>query len=132
MSPKQKSLFKKEYSGELFRIAKGDLLSAQILLKDGGGRLENIVYLGHQATEKTLKAVLNHLRIEFPLVHELGTLVALLPDDKMPPGGFNLSELNPYATVLRYVEPDKELTLEEVEASLKAVQAVIDWADEIL
>jgi hypothetical protein len=71
---------------------------------------------------------LNHLRIPFPLVHELGTLVALLPDSKAPPGSFDLAALNPYASVLRYEEPNAELTRPEVEASLAAVQSVINWA----
>jgi HEPN domain-containing protein len=131
MSP-NKILFKPEYSSELFGIAKGDLKSARELLgATKEGRLENVVYLAQQAAEKALKAALNHLRIPFPLVHDLGILVALLPDDKVPPGSFDLALLNPYASALRYEEPNAILTQLEVEASLQAVQAVIDWAEQI-
>ena len=84
------------------------------------------------SAEKAIKSVLNFLRIPFPLVHELGTLVALLPDDKMPPGDFDLAVLNPYASVLRYEEPNAELTYEEVSASLEAIEDVLKWAKEII
>ena len=81
---------------ELFRIAKGDLASAKELASvSKEGRLENVVYLAQQSVEKALKATLNHLRIAFPLVHELGTLVALFPEDKLPSRDFDLSVLNP-------------------------------------
>lgn len=132
MSP-QKTLFKPEYSEELFRIAEGDLKSARELFSvTKEGRLENVLYLGQQSAEKAIKAILNHLRIPFPLVHELGTLVALLPDDKLPPGSFDLAQLNPYASVLRYEEPNAELTREEVEASLEIVEEVLNWASLLL
>ena len=95
-------------------------------------RLENVVYLAQQAAEKSLKAVLNHLRIPFPLVHELGTLVALIPVEKAPPGEFDLSMLNPYATVRRYEEPNAELTRAEVEACFAAVEKVLSWSQELI
>ena len=124
-----KTLFKPEYSAELLRIAEGDLASAKELFSvTRSGRLENVAYLAQQAAEKALKAALNHLRIPFPLVHELGVLVALLPDDKIPPGGFDLSELNPFATVRRYEEPNADLSKTEVEAALSSAAQVVRWA----
>ena len=132
MSP-QKTLFKPEYSAELLRIAEGDLDSARELLSiTSKGWLENVVYLAQQSSEKALKAVLNHLRIPFPLVHELGTLVALLPDDKLPPGSFDLAALNPYASILRYEEGKVDLTHEEVRAAIAAVEAVVKWAKNLV
>ena len=94
MTQNQKRLFEKEYAQELFRIAKGDLESA-VTLKSGPGRKENIVYMCQQAVEKSIKSVLVHHQIAFPLIHDLGSLIGLLPDQFMPPGGFNLIELNP-------------------------------------
>lgn len=132
MSP-PKQLFKAEYSFELLRIAEGDLRSALELrsaLKLG--RAENVAYLAQQAAEKALKAVLNHHRIPFPLVHELGLLVALLPDSLQPPGSFSLSELNPFATVRRYEEPTAELTPEELSACLAAAERVCEWARRLI
>lgn len=124
----KKQLFPKEYAKELLRIAQGDLDSAVGLSKLTTGRPENIVFLAQQAVEKYIKSVLVHLEIAFPLLHDLGVLVALLPDEKMPAEGFELMELNPFASVRRYHEGDVPLTKEEIEASLKVAQNIASWA----
>lgn len=124
----QKQLFPKEYAKELLRIAQGDLDSAVGLSQLTTGRPENIVFLAQQSVEKFIKAVLVHLEIAFPLLHDLGVLVALLPDDKMPAEGFELMELNPFASVRRYHEGDIPLRKEEIEASLKVAQNIAIWA----
>lgn len=123
----KKRLYKKEYSKELLKIAAGDLDSAVALSKAKSGRPENIIFLVQQSVEKYIKAVLVHLQIGFPVVHDLGILVALLPDDKMPPEGFGLTELNPF-TVRRYEEGQIPLTTEEIEMALTTAQKVADWA----
>ncbi|AGH96067.1 HEPN domain-containing protein [Pseudobdellovibrio exovorus] len=127
----KKQLFPKEYAQELLRIAEGDLASALALSKVTTGRPENIVFIAQQAVEKYIKSVLVHLQIAFPLLHDLGVLVALLPDDKMPAEGFELMELNPFATVRRYQEGDIPLTKEEIEASLKVARNIAHWAKEL-
>ena len=124
----KKRIFKKEYAKELLKIAAGDLDSAVELSQAKTGRPENIVFLVQQSVEKYIKAVLVHLQIGFPAVHDLGILVALLPDDKMPPEGFGLTELNPFATIRRYEEGQMPLTTGEIEASLATAQKVADWA----
>lgn len=124
----KKQLYPKEYTKELLKIAAGDLDSAVGLSKLTTGRPENIVFLAQQAVEKYIKAVLVHLQIAYPTVHDLGILVALLPDDKMPPEGFALSELNPFASIRRYHEGDVPLTKQELEDSLDVAQRVADWA----
>jgi HEPN domain-containing protein len=125
----QKQLFPKIYAKELLSIALGDLGSAQALYSaQAGGRPENVVFIAQQSVEKSVKAVLVHLQIAFPLVHDLGILVALLPDDKMPPEGFALSELNPYASVRRYHEGEVPLTKAEINASLDVARRVTKWA----
>ncbi|MBK7961434.1 MAG: hypothetical protein IPK04_09685 [Bdellovibrionales bacterium] len=67
-------------------------------------------------------------QIPFPLVHDLGILIALLPSDQYPPGGFEWTALNPFASIRRYEEGAIPITLEEVEISYKAALLVIDWA----
>jgi HEPN domain-containing protein len=126
----KKRLYKKEYARELLKIASGDLDSAVALSKASSGRPENIVFLAQQSVEKHIKAVLVHLQIGFPVVHDLGILVALLPDDKMPPEGFGLTELNPFATVRLYEEGQTPVTVEEIEMSLITAQKVAAWATE--
>lgn len=132
MTPPLKRLFPKEYSHELFRIATGDYESAIGLAQVKIGRKENIVYLCQQAIEKSLKALLVHQQIPFPLVHDLGSLLSLLPDHLIPPGGFNLLDLNPYASIRRYEEGSLPLLDEEIQSTLAATQAVIEWCKKII
>lgn len=133
MTDNKKRLFKKEYAHELFEIAKGDLESAINLSQNlKTGRPENVVFLVQQSIEKSIKSVLVHNQIPFPLVHDLGILVALLPDDKYPPNGFSLTELNPFASVRRYEEGQLPLSLEEIKSALVAGELVIKWAQKII
>jgi HEPN domain-containing protein len=113
---------------ELLRIAQGDLESAVGLSQLTAGRPENIVFLAQQAVEKFVKSVLVHHGIAFPLLHDLGVLVALLPDEKMPIEGFELMELNPFASIRRHHEGDLPLTREEIEATLKVARNIAAWA----
>jgi len=124
----KKQLFPKPYAQELLKIANGDLDSAVGLATLSTGRPENIIFLAQQAVEKYIKAVLVHLQIAFPLVHDLGILIALLSDDKMPHEGFALIELNPFATVHRYEKGQIPLTKEEIKASLESAHRLAQWA----
>ena len=124
-------LFPKEYSVELLQIAIGDLKSAEVLFKSmESGRLENILYMAQQSVEKSIKAMLIHFQIKFPLVHDIGILIALLPVDQYPPGGFELTSLNPYASVRRYEEGRIPLETDEIHAALRAAQLVVAWASQ--
>ena len=69
----KKQLFPQAYAKELSKIAKGDLDSAVGLSKLNTGRRENIVFMAGQSVEKSIKSVLVHLQIAFPLVHDLGS-----------------------------------------------------------
>lgn len=122
-------LFPKEYSIELLQIAVGDLKSAEVLFESIKlGRLENILYMAQQSVEKSIKAMLIHFQLKFPFVHDIGILIALLPVDHYPPGGFELTSLNPYASVRRYEEGRIPLESDEIQAALKAAQLVVAWA----
>lgn len=57
-----------------------------------------------QSVEKAIESVLVKNQIPFPMVHDLGILIALLPVEKYPTGGFDWTALNPYASVRRYEE----------------------------
>jgi HEPN domain-containing protein len=129
MTPKsQERLFKREYAQVLLRIAEGDYESAKALAGTGKGRPENICYLAQQAIEKTLKAVLCWRRVPVPLVHDIGVLVAKLPQNVEPPQGYDLSVLTAYATVRRYEEGFADLTPREIRAVLDTAEQVLEWA----
>ena len=128
----KKQLFPKEYAKELMKIANGDFDSAMALYQVNSGRPENIVFMAQQSVEKSIKSVLVHLQIAFPLVHDLGILVALLPDEKAPPEGFALAELNPFASVRRYEEGQLPLTADEIKSTLEVTKKVLQWAKTLI
>jgi HEPN domain-containing protein len=122
-------LFKPEYSKILINIAAGDLATADALIRSAApGRIENILYMIQQAVEKNLKAVLVKKQIPFPMVHDLGILIALLPSDDYPPGGFNWTALNPFASTRRYEEGSMPISDEEIHSAYDAAVLVGHWA----
>ncbi|MFN3697900.1 MAG: HEPN domain-containing protein [Pseudobdellovibrio sp.] len=132
MISQQKKLYKKEYAQELLCIAQGDLESASVLLKSQYGRKENCLYMIQQSVEKSIKSVLIFEEIAFPLVHDLGALIALLPEDKTPPGGFDLIALNPYASIRRHEQGSVELSADEMQTANQSSVAVVQWAQAII
>lgn len=50
----------------------------------------------------------------------------------MPPEGFALSELNPFASVRRYHEGETALTPEEIKTSIEVAKKVDQWAKSIV
>ena len=133
MNSNKNTLFRPEYATSLLRIAEGDLATAWALIESNSpGRIENVLYMIQQSVEKTLKSVLVKKQIAFPLVHDLGILIALLPESNYPPGGFEWTALNPYASIRRYEEGSLPITREEVLASYNAAILVIDWAKKLI
>ena len=130
MSPKnQEKKFHKQYAGELMRIAEGDLESGFAIARAQNARLENAFFMAQQAMEKSIKAVLVHLGIPVPLVHDLGTLLAKLPSSANPPYGYELSELNQFAAIRRYEEGQFDLTKEEFASVAVKTREMLDWAN---
>ncbi|MEY4616592.1 MAG: hypothetical protein RJB66_1552 [Pseudomonadota bacterium] len=123
-------LFKPEYASSLLTIAKGDLATAAALIQSPNpGRLENIYYMIQQSVEKAIKSVLVKNQIPFPMVHDLGILIALLPSTKYPPGGFDWTALNPYASIRRYEEGNLPISMDEVKIAYDAALEVMKWAE---
>ena len=129
MTPRaQERLFKKGYAKELLNIAQSDLQCAHVLFQANTIRLETVGFLCQQCIEKALKAVLVNLEIPVPMVHEAGILVAKLPSHLTPPQGYDLSQLSPFATQLRYEEGKVELRLEDVKGIMVVSEQVLKWA----
>ncbi len=133
MTERQERQFPKKYAPELARIAQGDLLSAKTLAAPGAkGRPENIFLLLHQVIEKSLKAVLIHLGLRVPMVHDLGALLARLPENSNPPFGYEIIELNDFAAIRRYEEGNVILTNEECNKIIDLAEKSIIWTTEAL
>ena len=136
MSPKsQERVFPRAYAIELLRIARGDHDSASFLrsgLASHGVRPETVAYLFQQAIEKALKAALCGLGRPVPLVHDLGVLVAKIPDTLDPDFGYELSGLDEYATIRRYEEGHIVLSADELQDIATLSDRVLRWCGGIV
>ena len=100
----------------LFNKAKADLSAANVLyarLLEGNSELDLEVICFHlqQCAEKLIKAVLSKNQIYYPRIHDLETLLNLLPENCI---AFEtdrelLIELNDYAVEGRYAIMNEEL-----------------------
>lgn len=133
MSPhKQEKLFLQKYAFELIKIAQGDLNSAIAIGKSHNPRLENAFFMLQQTIEKGIKAVLVHNLIPVPLVHDLGVLLAKLPKNLTPPYGYELNELNQYASIRRYEEGAYEISIDDFNEILSKTNEMLKWCRETI
>jgi len=108
------------------RFAREDLLVATAMLGNSDAYPRHACWLAQQAAEKTLKAALVFLEIEFPFSHDLDRLRDILPagwsvKTKCP----DLAELSEWATEARY--PGDTLEAVEVDAQTAVRQARQVW-----
>lgn len=136
MSPKnQERRFEPEYARTLLKIAKEDFSTGQFTQKgvaSGEVRPENVFFLFQQAIEKLLKAVLCHLEIPVPMVHDLGVLLAKLPEETQPEVGYELSMLNEFAGVRRYEEGALVYEDEDLEDAASLAEELLQWGEGVI
>jgi HEPN domain-containing protein len=108
------------------RYAHEDLEVARRLLRDEWPPVRHVLLLAQQTVEKALKALLVWNGQEYPLTHDLGTLVqrcsAFHPEMKklaMP-----AVRLTPYATWFRYPGAEEEATTAEAIELVAAAESV--------
>jgi HEPN domain-containing protein len=127
MGPNDKK-FKKEFAHELVRIAEQDLETARFLSSGAHIRRETTLFNVEQAVEKSLKAVLCWLEISVPLTHDLYAVIGKLPQDNLPPGGYALHDLTPFATIRRYEDSVDDITQQDLELAIASAEKVVLWA----
>ncbi len=127
MGPNEK-LFRKSYAGELLNLAEEDLKTAEYLAKGVNLRPENTLFHIQQAVEKALKSVLCGKGMPVPLTHDLYAIVDRLGSADMPPGGYDLNDLTPYASVRRYEEGEAIITRHDLDIAIQIANKVIEWA----
>jgi len=133
VSPKSgERKFDKKYSLVLIDIAKEDHFAANALSKNSKVRKETALFLAQQCIEKSLKAVLCYLGCPVPLVHDLGALIAKLPDNVEPPFGYQLTRFNDYAGILRYENGGEKLSAKDVKEALAISNQVYKWASQTI
>lgn len=114
------------------RYAKSDLELARIE-KPEGVLLENLCFHAQQAAEKTLKAVLIFLEIDFPRTHNIRTLLDLLPEGVDVPQEVEESAiLTDYAVESRYPRNSEPVDDEEYRQVLGLAETVVSWAEKLI
>lgn len=83
-----------------------------------------------QSAEKSLKALLSALAVEFRKTHDLRELLDLLLDNAwpIPPHLSDIDVLTPYGTFFRYGSLDEETPFDR-ESAMKLVQELREWIE---
>jgi HEPN domain-containing protein len=114
--------------------AKSDLALARLGATAKDVLPELVCFHAQQAVEKSLKAVLLHHNIRFPLVHDLETLVEIAQHKglTLPAWADKVADLTPYAVETRYPGYWEDFQEKEVVSALDIAQEVIKWANSII
>lgn len=83
-------------------LAEGDLDAARFLFGHEAAALRNVGFLAQQAAEKALKALLAAHDEPIPRLHDLGRLLALVPEPRPSIDSEQLGRLSPWAVHGRY------------------------------
>jgi len=115
----------------LLRKAAADLTAARALADDPDQADEIVGFHVQQAVEKSVKAVLAWLEIEYPLTHDVDFLVRLLTrrDVPVPDALLEARWVSMWGVFTRY--EDIETVLDRVEA-IQVATVAIAWAREVV
>ncbi len=123
-------MFKQSYAAELLSIAEGDWKTARYLyagLKDHAIRNENYFFQVQQVLEKLMKAVLVSRKLPVPLVHDLGILLAKIPNEIEP-----TNKLSACASVWLYEEGSLAWEETEAEEAYVLAEQALQWARSLI
>lgn len=119
---------------EWLNRARSNLAKAQSAAGTPGVYLEDLCYDAQQAAEKAIKAVLIHLGVRFPYVHDLAQLLALVEGT-----GQSVSEsikqaarLTQYAVEARYPGLSEPVMRQEYEEAIAIADKTVHWAQEVI
>lgn len=109
------------------RFAHDDLHAAQ-----SDVALHLCCFHAQQAAEKPIKAVLVLHDIDFPWVHDLAHLSALVPDNLHATALDEAVVLTPYGTAARYPKRTSSYTTTLAAEAVELARAVVTWAASII
>jgi len=111
------------------RYAHEDLVGAEEMLKSGLIIPRHICWLAQQAAEKTIKAALICLQINFPWRHDLDALRNLLPDNwQLKRQHQDLAILSEWAVEARYPGDWMDATKMDADQAVKQARAIWETA----
>jgi HEPN domain-containing protein len=99
--------------------------------KPEGVMWEDLCFDAQQAAEKSIKAVLVFLGIQFRFVHDTAELLTLLENhgEILPEEMKAAAELTNYAVETRYPGPNEPVTEEEYKQALQIAETVFVWCE---
>ena len=119
-------------SKQWLKTAQSDLAYARLSLPEGG-LYEQPCFHAQQTAEKSLKAILLHYKISFPLTHNLQMLLDLLPQDLEHSECIkDVVELNAYAVLTRYPGESEPVTKKDYTRALSIAESVFEWAQKVI
>ena len=130
MSPPER--FPPDDPREWMNRARSNLVMAKNRIP--GAYLEDLCFDAQQAAEKAIKAVMIAREIEFPYVHDLGSLLTLLEKtgEIVPEAIRTAVSLTTYATATRYPNAGTPVTEQEYREAVAIAETVVRWAEERL
>jgi len=96
--------------------------------------LEDLCFDVQQAAEKAIKAILIHLDVRFPYVHDLAQLLALIEQagPTVPKPVRQAARLSEYAVETRYPGLSEPVTRQEYEEALAIAEEIVRWAQGVI
>ena len=130
MSPPER--FPPDDPREWMNRARSNLVMAKNRIPDA--YLEDLCFDAQQAAEKAIKAIMIAREIEFPYVHDLGSLLSLLEEigEPVPETIRTAVSLTTYATATRYPNTGAPVTELEYQDAVAIAEAVVRWAEKRL
>ena len=114
------------------RHARSDLELARVA-RNPRIMLEGLCFHAQQAAEKALKAVLVACGIPFDRIHNLTTLLDLLPQSLIPhPEIRDAASLTEYAVSRRYPGDLEPVTEVEYREAVSLAMTVVQWAERVI
>jgi HEPN domain-containing protein len=114
--------------------ARSNLVRAQADIRLSEVFLEDLCFDAQQAAEKAIKAVLIHLAVRFPYVHDLTTLLDIVAQSGISIAASvrEAGRLTRFAGVTCSPGLDEPVTQEEYEQAVAIAEIVFQWANDIV
>lgn len=119
--------------GRWLEGAESDLTLAQKGKVSKKVRYNTLCFHSQQAVEKSLKAILIFLDIEYPRTHNISLLLTIIEKGgiNVPKIIFPASELTKF-TAMRYPDENDEINASEYKNSIAIAKKVFQWAKQII
>jgi HEPN domain-containing protein len=119
---------------EWLNRARSNLAKAEVASGTPGVYLEDLCFDVQQAAEKAIKAVLIHLNMRFPYVHDLARLLGLVEQagQSIPTSVRQAGGLSDYAVETRYPGLAEPVTWDEYDEAFTIAEETVRWAQGVI